>query len=103
MQSRPVHGYADLVQAIRERIAELRVTYGTVDDVSGLACGHTEKICNRRKSLADVSLPAILGALGLRLEISVDAEQFEVVRSRLTPSNHRRRTHWRRRQGTLFP
>jgi len=59
--------------------------------VSGLADGHVEKLLNKRRSFADVSLPAVLGATGLELILRPDPVALAKVQSRLVPRQNGRR------------
>jgi hypothetical protein len=82
-----IHGYDDLVAAIRARVAELGVTQATIDDVAGLQSGYAGKLLGPRriKKLGIVSLGCVLGSLGMKLVAFEDPEALARVRSRLVP------------------
>ena len=60
---------AELVEVIRRRVAELNLSYETIDDVAGLPGRYTNKLLSDRprKGLGEMSLGAILGAVALRI------------------------------------
>ena len=82
-----VRDYGGLVEALRARCDELNVAGITLDDLAGLAVGHVNKLlCPQpMRVLGPVSLPALLGALGLQLIVAEDPEALARVRARLTP------------------
>jgi hypothetical protein len=82
-----VRDYGGLVEALRARCDELNVAGITLDDLAGLAVGHVNKLlCPQpMRVLGPVSLPALLGALGLQLIVAEDPEALARVQARLTP------------------
>jgi len=95
-----VSEYDDLRAIARARMAELQISFETLDAVSGVCAGYSAKILgpNACKRFGPVSLPAILGALGLKLLVIEDLDQLDRVRSRLVRRNeshvrHRPPTH----------
>lgn len=80
-----VHDYGQLVGALRARVAELGVSYETVDHVSGLSNTHTSKLLALVpvKRLGRTSLGLVLGALGLKIIVVEDAEALRLVAARL--------------------
>ena len=81
-----IDNYEGLVAALRRRTCELRAMLEEVDAVAGLTRGHTEKLLAHRypkKFFGDVSLPSVLGALGLKIALVEDEEQTQRVRHRL--------------------
>jgi len=71
---------ASLHQALRQRAEALSVTSETLDAVAGVPSGYCGKLLSLspQKSLGAVSMPAVLGALGVRLVLLTDpaAEPF---------------------------
>jgi len=88
-----VHDMDELVAALRARRDELQVTFLTLDKVSGVQTGYSAKLLGpgRVKKLGAMSLGCLLGALGLRLIVEVDPEQFARVQSRLVKRQRPRR------------
>jgi len=70
------HAYSpnEIVKLIAKRHYQLGISSRHLDQITGLADGHTSKIeCGSRK-LGDISLPALLATLGLKLAVVVDDE-----------------------------
>jgi hypothetical protein len=67
---------ADLRRAIDERRRQLGLTMLELDDASGLQSGYTAKLLgpSQIKTFGEMSLEALLGALGLRLILSPATE-----------------------------
>jgi hypothetical protein len=84
--------YGELTAALRARLVELNINLATLDDVSGLPDRYAQKLLADPpiKSLGLASVGPVLGALGLRLVVEEDLEQFERVRGRLVPRKYRR-------------
>ena len=61
--------YEEIVMAIRLRRHELRLSQLAVDEIAGLQAGYTGKIECGDKRLGAMSMPCILGALGLELAV----------------------------------
>jgi hypothetical protein len=82
-----VEDYDGLVEAIGNRVIELKVTYDSVDYVAGLCKGWTNKVVaggtNPIKRLGMASLGPILQTLGLKLLVVEDEEAFARIRPRL--------------------
>jgi hypothetical protein len=78
--------YADLLAAVRERMAELQLSHLSVDELSGVQVGYSSKIIGPRPSrtFGPVSF-SIFGALALRVTVEVDEEQAERMRHRWVP------------------
>jgi hypothetical protein len=87
LRSIAVTNYTQLLDAIRRRKDELNVSFEILDAVSGLQSGYSAKLLSPRpvKRLGEVSLAALLGALGLRLVVRPDPDALSRVRSRLVP------------------
>jgi len=80
-----VKNYDDLLTIVRARVAELGISFETLDAVSGVCSGYSAKLIGATpcKRLGAVSLGAILGTLGIKLLVVEDLEQLARVRSRL--------------------
>jgi hypothetical protein len=78
--------YSGFVSAIRSWIAQVGVSYETVEHVSGIQPGYlTKLICSTpTRSFSRVSLGATLGALCLRLQLVVDEERLAQMQPRFT-------------------
>jgi hypothetical protein len=86
-----VRDYDSLVEAIRARVAELGITLGTLDHISGVQSGYSAKVLapTRIKNLGGMSFGALLGALALQLVAVEDSAALGRVRGRLTPRKYR--------------
>jgi hypothetical protein len=82
--------YAQLIAALRSWIGELGTAGETVDDVAGLPLRYTMKLLAPVpvKGLGRTSLGPLLGALGLKLIVAVDAEVLGRIRHRLIASRN---------------
>src|SRR6476620_3634046 len=82
-----INTFEGLRLALRDRRVALDVSCETVDELAGIAAGHTSKLLSPTglKKLGNVTLPLLLGALGLRLILIEDGPALERVRSRLVP------------------
>jgi hypothetical protein len=81
-----VHDYAGLMDALRERIRELKITLETADSISGLQSGYTAKLLTPvpLRAIGRVSLGPLLTCLGLKLIVVEDLNAFKRIESRLT-------------------
>jgi hypothetical protein len=79
-----VGSYSQLIELLRHRVEELGITLDTIDEVGGLASRYASKLlCNPPvKSMGAMSLFAVLGALGLRLQLCSDGTAIERLRRR---------------------
>ena len=91
-----VRDYKDLIAVVRARVAALEITLETLDAVSGVQSGYSAKILgpNPTKNFGQLSLGAIMGALGLQLLAVDDREaltrvQGRLVKRRAPPCNHK--------------
>jgi hypothetical protein len=75
---------AHIVEAYRQRIRELNITYATVDAISGLPDGYTAKLMSPKpmKGLGEKAIEGLNGALGMAFVQAVDSEQVERVKGR---------------------
>ena len=77
----------DLVVAVRSRQEELGISCLTIDEIAGLASGHTSKLTSQVKGFGLVSVFLVLGALGLRLRIEEDPAAIAKFAPRWLPRN----------------
>lgn len=91
---------AEMVEAYRQRIRELNISYATVDAISGLPDGYTAKLMgpNPIKRLGEKAIEGLNGALGIGFTVTVDAEQVARVKSRWVK---RRRAIDKKKQAAL--
>ncbi len=93
-----IRDYADLIDIVRGRVAELQITHQTLDHVAGLSDGYASKLlCEPPMKCAGPRLiRALLGAVGLKLVAVVDDEALARVQSRLVKSKRRPREQYAR-------
>jgi len=74
--------YLGLVAAFRARIAELGISYETVDQLAGWADTYATKLLGEEpiRHFGPMSLDAVLGALGVRIALIEDAAALDRVR-----------------------
>jgi hypothetical protein len=77
------HEYRDLIELIRARIAELRISFEQADAICGLPSGYVGKLVNDQRRLGIVSLGCVMCALGLAIAIVEDDAQTLKIRPRL--------------------
>jgi hypothetical protein len=72
---------ADLAEGYRRRIAELGLTYATVDAISGLPDGYTAKLLSPKpgKNMSRNAIELLNGALAIGFVVTVDPEQEQRV------------------------
>lgn len=75
---------ADMVEAYRQRIRELNITFATVDAISGLPDGYTAKLMGPHpiKGLGEKAIEGLNGALGIGFAVTEDPEQIARVNGR---------------------
>jgi hypothetical protein len=78
-----VTDYQGFVACLRRRITDLEVAIGSVEKLAGLAPAHLAHLLRGSRAFGPVSLGAVLGALGLKIAILHDPEQFDRIRHRL--------------------
>lgn len=93
---------SDMVEAYRQRIRDLNITFATVDAISGLPDGYTAKLMSPRpmKGLGEKAIEGLNGALGMGFAVAVDVEQVERVKGRWAK---RRRAIDKKKQVLLLP
>jgi general stress protein YciG len=74
-----VGSYSQLIELLRHRVEELGITLDTIDEVGGLAARYASKLLSNPpvKSMGAMSLFAVLGVLGLRLQLCSDSAAIE--------------------------
>jgi hypothetical protein len=75
-----IRSHTDLIDALRNRAVELELTHLATDALAGLAHGHTGKLFCGTRGLGNVSLPALLDALGVSLVLVEDPAKAEASR-----------------------
>jgi hypothetical protein len=87
LRTTSISDYAALLNVVRRRKAELNLSYELLDELAGTQSGYSVKILgpNPSRCFGPISLGAIMGALGLRLTVSVDKIQTERMVHRWTP------------------
>jgi hypothetical protein len=85
-----VTDYPSLLAAFRQRIAQLAVATETLDDIAGLAKGHTSQALKAvpKKRLKAVTALTMMGALGMKFLAVEDAERLAKVQGRLRKRIH---------------
>ena len=73
---------ADMIAAYQARIQELRLTYATVDAISGLPDGYTAKLMAKMKGLGEKAIEGLNGALGMGFVPATDPAQCARVSNR---------------------
>ena len=94
MRNAPAHGrqlafvkdYSGLMDALRARVRELKVTHATIDDVAGLQINYVGKILAPvpLRAIGPVSLGPLLQSLGLKLVVMEDLTALQRIEKRLT-------------------
>jgi general stress protein YciG len=74
-----VGSYSQLIELLRHRVEELGITLDTIDEVGGLASRYASKLLSNPpvKSMGAMSLFAVIGVLGLRLQLCSDSAAIE--------------------------
>ena len=74
--------YAQFVELCRLRIAELNISYDTVDDICGFPLRYTGKLMNGSKAMSVYSMFALAKTLGLSPMFHHDAEGLQKLQAR---------------------
>ena len=82
--TRLIRSLDDLVAAVCARRDELNISHELLDDLAGLQSGYVSKLLapNRVKNFGAMSLPAVLGALGVALVLVEDTAATERMRGK---------------------
>ncbi|MCK1627407.1 hypothetical protein IVA98_30700 [Bradyrhizobium sp. 160] len=94
MKPRLIASREQLLQAVRDRRDELDLSHETLDGITGLQGGYVSKLLADppMRGFGEMSLQALLDALGMRIAFAViveDPERAERVRSRWRPRKRR--------------
>lgn len=94
MKARIIGSREQLLQVVRSRRDELNLSHETLDAITGLQGGYVSKLLADPpvRGFGEMSLQAVLDALGLRIGFAVimeDPEQVERVRARWRPRKRR--------------
>jgi hypothetical protein len=101
LDATPIRSYDDLIVVARARIAELQITFETLDDCSGVQSGYAAKLLSltKIKTFGPMSFCAIMGALGIKLVAVEDPDATARLRHRWTrrqvPLQNGWRADWR--------
>ena len=81
--------YAEMLEAIRERVNELQIHGERFDDYAGLPTGYLSKLVGHRpiRRLGMVSFAPVLAGLGLKCQFVEDQAATERLRNHLSPRN----------------
>ncbi|SRR5258705_8602336 len=82
--ARMIGSYDDLISAFRERVDGLNISRRELDDLAGLALGHSGKLLGHKqvKRFGSVTLGPMLGAIGCKLVLIEDPDQTAKIRKR---------------------
>ena len=85
--TRLIRSIDDLVAAVRARRDELNIPHELIDHLAGFQSGYTSKLLapEPMKGLGPMSLPGLLGALGVALVLVEDSAQADRVRDKWIP------------------
>jgi hypothetical protein len=83
-----------LLRVVRDRRDELDLSHETIDAIAGLQSGYTSKLLSDppMRGFGEMSLKALLEALGLRIAVAVIVEDVDLadrVRARWKPRKRR--------------
>jgi hypothetical protein len=94
---KPIRTTDDLRNVLRWRVADLGVTFETVDDFAGLPTRYTWKLLGSApiKHIRPISFTALLGALAIQLIPVEDPEALARVQRRLVPLQRINANGWR--------
>jgi hypothetical protein len=79
----------DIVAALVARQDALNIPHEILDELAGVPKGYSAKIACRMKRLGAISLPGLLGALGVALIMVPDTAQIERMQRRWTKRRRR--------------
>jgi hypothetical protein len=90
-----VRNLSELHRALRERSEALNLSRNGLDALAGLETGYSAKVLaqNPARCLGPVSLPALLGALGLKLLVVIDEQAMARLQYRLSGFQRKRSRH----------
>ena len=81
--------YAEMLEAIRERVNELQIQGERFDDYAGLPTGYLSKLVGARpiRRLGMVSFAPVLAGLGLKCQFVEDRAATERLKNHVAPRN----------------
>jgi hypothetical protein len=81
--------YAEMLEAIRERVNELQIQGERFDDYAGLPTGYLSKLVGARpiRRLGMVSFAPVLSGLGLKCQFIEDQAATERLKNHIAPRN----------------
>jgi hypothetical protein len=81
--------YAEMLEAIRERVNELQINGERFDEYAGLPRGYYSKLAGAKpiRRLGMTSFAPVLNGLGLKCQFIEDQEATERLKNRLPPRN----------------
>ena len=84
-----VDNYDELVRVFKERIETMRISHLALDELAGLASGHSGKLLgpSQVKKFGALTTFVVAQALGLRLALIEDPEALAVARRRIVPKD----------------
>jgi hypothetical protein len=87
LRATSVTHYTALLDAVRRRKSELNLSFEMLDALSGVQSGYSAKLLGPTpsKRFGEVSLGAILGALAIKIVVTVDREQEARMVNRWQP------------------
>jgi hypothetical protein len=97
----PADNYLGLVAAFRARVAELGISYETLDELAGYRARYSSKVLAEepQRHLGVMAFDAMLGALVLKIAVIPDPEKLERIKNHrhfmifLSPYRCRLRNH----------
>jgi hypothetical protein len=84
-----VNNYLGLIAALRTRIAELDISYATVDTIAGWTDGYASKVLapepsvgsKSKRAMGPMSFDVMLGTLAIKLAVLPDPEQLRHIKA----------------------
>jgi len=85
--TRMVSDYSELVNALRDRAIEMRISRLDIDEISGLQSGYSSKLLSLQpaKIFGPISMGPMLEVLGLRVVLVEDTGLTKATERRRTP------------------
>src|SRR5262245_16498481 len=88
--------YLELVAGFRVRLAELGISYSTLDEIAGWTDSYSTKVLGEEplRHMGAMALDAMLGAMGLKIALIDDPKRLDRVRNHrhFVPRKHRPRS-----------
>lgn len=79
----PADNYLGLVAAFRARVAELGISYETLDELAGYTARYSSKVLAEepQRHLGVMAFDAMLGALALKIAVIPDPDKLEKIKN----------------------